>query len=123
HAKTDPPQSGGAQRLGLLRKQKTVGGHCQVGDAGNEGEASDQVLNVMSKQRFTAGEADFLDAKARYEPHDALDFFKAKDAGFWNPLLDDRGGVGQVCPAATVKIVGGFGFRQTVEAAEIAAVG
>src|SRR5436190_14951725 len=62
-AEADAAQSGIAQGPRFLCEQKTVGGHRQVRDAGNFCDARDEIFDVMTQQRFAAGETNFLDAE------------------------------------------------------------
>ena len=110
-AEADAAQAGLAQRRRLLREEEAVGGHRQVGDAGNPGDARDQFLDVVAQQRFAAGEPDFLDAQADGEAHDALDFLEGEDVGPGHPLLHDGRRIGQVRPMAAIEILRRLGLR------------
>jgi hypothetical protein len=87
------------------------------------GEACDQPFDVVTEEGFAASEAEFLDAQICRKADDAFDFFEAEQVGFGHPLLDNGGGVGHVCPVPAIEVLGGFGFREAIETAEIAAVG
>ena len=87
------------------------------------GDAFHQELEIAAQERFTAGEADLSNPEADGEADRALDFFEAQDAGARNPLLDDGRGVGHVRPMSAIEIPGGFGFRQAIKAAKVAAIG
>ena len=85
-AETDAAKAGGAQRPRLLREEEAVGGHGQVGEAGNARDARDQVFDVVAQQRLAAGEPDFLNAEADREADDALNFLEGKDVRPWAPI-------------------------------------
>ena len=87
-AETDAAQASRAQRRRLLREEEAVGGHGQVGEAGNSRDARDQVFDVVTEQRLAAGEPDLLNAEADREADDALDFLEGKDVGPGHPLLE-----------------------------------
>src|SRR5713226_5024306 len=76
----------------------------------------------MTKQRFTARQPDLLDAQRHCQAHHPLDFFKAENVRFRDPLLNDRGGIGHMGPMSTVEIVGSLGFRQAIKTPEITTV-
>ena len=122
-AKSDAPQAGFAEGLALRRKEKAVGRHRQVGEAGDPGEALHQARHFLAQQRLAAGEPHFLDAQIDADPDDALDLFEGQDVRTGLPLAGDRRRNRQVRPAPAVEIMRGLGFRQAVEAAEIAAIG
>ena len=52
----------------------------------------------------------------------AADLLKGQNAGFGDPLLNDRCGVGHVRPMPAIKIVRRLRFGQAIHAAEIAAI-
>ena len=87
------------------------------------GDAGDEVFDVVAQERFAAGQPDFLNAEADGEADDAFDFLEGQDVGSGHPLLDDGRGIGQVRPVAAIEVLRRLGFRQAIEAAEIAAVG
>src|ERR1039458_2887584 len=121
-AKADAVEAGGTQRAPLLLEKEAVGGHCQVGEAGNCRDARDQVLDVMAQERFPPGQPDLLNAEADCKADDALNLLEGKDVRSRDPLLHDGRGVGQVRPVAPIEILRRLGFGQAIEAAEIAAV-
>jgi autotransporter-associated beta strand protein len=119
----DTLEAGLAQGAGFLGKQEAVGGHGQIGNAGDRREAADQVFQALPQERFTAGEPDFLDAERNSQANNPLNFFKAQNFRAGHPLLDDGSRIGHRRPASAIKIVGGLCFRKAIEATEIATIG
>jgi hypothetical protein len=122
-AEADALESGFAKGASLLGKKVTVAGHREVSDARDFADARDELREIAAQERFTAGEPDFFDAEIHGEADDALDFLEGQQLGFGLPLARDAIGLRKGGPAAAIKILGGLGFREAVEAAEVAAVG
>ena len=130
HAEADPVQPGLAQGGGLGSEQRPVGGHGQVADAGNLRQRSNQLVHSVPQQGLTAGDADLLDPQADGNSDHPGDLLETEDLRLGFPFPVDGGGRGacrgwvpQAVVAGAVEIRGLLGFRQAVQAAEIAAVG
>src|SRR5664280_1130141 len=78
HAKTHAAQSGLAQCPCFGSKEESVGGHGQVVDAGDGRNARDEIGHVVTQQWLSAGQPDFINAQARDEADNALDFLEAE---------------------------------------------
>ena len=87
------------------------------------GELLHHLDEAVPKERFAAGEANFLNPARDHEGHEALDFLKAEQGGAGDPLLGDGRRVGHARPVAAIEILRRLRFRQAIHAAEIASIG
>ena len=98
-----PMQSGIAERASVRRQQHAIGRHREIADRRSRREASDEVWHVTTQQRFAAGQADLVHAKAREDIDQRLDLLEVQDVLARQPHV--------------------LRLRHAVAAAEIAAVG
>ena len=125
-AEADALQTGPAQRVSFLREKEPVGGHGQIGHAGDLSEPADEPFHALPQQRFPARDADFFDAEFHREPNDALDFLEGEELRTRFPFAGDRRrwrGIFQGVESDAVKVGGFLGLGQAVKAAKVAAIG
>jgi hypothetical protein len=74
----DALQAGGFEFVRLLFQQVAVGGEGKVAQAFERGESFDQARQLVTQQRFTAGDADLLDAELHEQPRQPLDLLEGQ---------------------------------------------
>jgi hypothetical protein len=70
---------GVAKRLSAGREQHAIGRHREVANHRPVGQTPNQVRQVSPQQRFTAGQANLVDAKTREHVHERLDLLEVQD--------------------------------------------
>src|SRR5689334_6274832 len=79
HAEADAPESGLTQRARLLREEKAVGRHRQVGHTGNLRKTAHQCFHTLPQKRLAARDTYLFDAESHRETDDPLNFLEAQE--------------------------------------------
>jgi hypothetical protein len=126
-AEADPVQASGPEGGGLSGEEEAIGGHGEVLDPGQGVEAADQFGHVTTEEGFPTGQADLLDAEGEADADDPFHFLVGEEVGAGFPVVADGGesgglGVADGVPFRAVEVRRFLGFREAVEAAEVATV-
>jgi hypothetical protein len=100
------PQSGGGERVRLLRQEGAVRRHRQV-EPGDAREHLDEPLHLPAHERLPAREPDLLDAVGDEEAGEAFDLFERQE----------------LAPLEKLEVAAVDLLRHAVDAAEVAPVG
>ena len=85
-AEADPLEAGIAQGLAFSSEKKAIRGHGQIAKARNGRELRDEDFEFLAEERFTAGEANFINAQRDENLHETFDFFERQYFGTRFPL-------------------------------------
>src|SRR6266850_460319 len=77
-ADVDATETGGDQAVAAFGEQMAIGGHGEVFDAESM-KASEEILDTVANQRFTAGDANFANAEMQEDASEAVELGPGKN--------------------------------------------
>ena len=85
-ADIDPSQARLKEQFGLVGEQNSVGRQSNIFHAGDCGQLSDQRREFAADQRFTPGEAQFIDSQRNDHANKTFDFLERQQLRFLHKL-------------------------------------